>query len=140
MGASLTRVVGFTARHRYFRPEWTPEQNRLAFGPCAEAPGHAHDYRCAVTVSGPLDPVTGMVTDLGALDQILAEQVTRPLHGKHFNLDIPEFAYGGTIPTCEAVAQYLYERIAPLLRPGVGLERVRVQEDATLYADSTGPA
>jgi len=140
MSASLTRVVGFTAHHRYFRPEWTPAQNHAAFGACAEAPGHAHDYLCAVTVAGSPHPVTGMIMDLAVLDRILAEQVTGPLHGKHFNLDVAEFAYGKVIPTCEAVAEYLYGRIAPSLPVGVRLARIRIQEDATLYADSTGPA
>lgn len=140
MGTSLTRVVRFTAQHRYFRPEWTPAQNQAAFGALADPPGHPHDYLCAVTVAGPLHPVTSMIMDLAVLDRILAEQVTGPLHGKHFNLDVPAFAYGRTIPTCEAVAEYLYGQIAPALPAGVRLERIRIHEDATLFADSTGPA
>ncbi len=137
---TLTRTVGFRASHRYHRPEWSAEENRTAFGALGDPPGHAHDYTCAVTVGGPVDPREGMVMDLGALDRILAEEVVRHLDGRHVNLELPEFAYGGTLPTCEALAAYLYRRIAPRLPTGVALVRVRLAEDPTLYADCTGVA
>ncbi|MGH7701846.1 MAG: 6-carboxytetrahydropterin synthase [Gemmatimonadales bacterium] len=138
MSVTLTRTVRFTARHRYFRPEWPEAKNRSAFGACTEPPGHAHDYRCAATVSGPVDPETGMIVDLALLDRILEEEVVLPLHGKHFNLDLPAFAYGQSIPTGEAVAEYLFRRIAARLPAPVRLERVRVQEDEALYAECNG--
>src|SRR4030042_1705578 len=69
--ARLTRVVRFSAAHRYFRPDWSPEENTRVFGLCAREHGHGHNYRCAVTVAGPVADFTGMVTDLGALDQLL---------------------------------------------------------------------
>jgi len=137
MAASLTRVVGFTARHRYFKPDWSPEKNRATFGECAAEPGHAHDYRCTVTVGGEIDPVTGMVMDLGLLDRILADEVTGPFHGKHFNLDVPAFAYGKMIPTCEAIAGYLHPRVARHLPAGVRLVRIRIAEDETLSGEWT---
>jgi 6-pyruvoyltetrahydropterin/6-carboxytetrahydropterin synthase len=73
VAASLSRVVGFQARHRFFRPDWSEARNREAFGPLSDAPGHAHDYQCVVTVSGPLEASRGMVMDLGVLDRILRE-------------------------------------------------------------------
>ncbi|HSE53462.1 MAG TPA: 6-carboxytetrahydropterin synthase [Gemmatimonadales bacterium] len=138
MPVSLTRSLGFRATHRYFKPEWSEETNRSRFGWTAEEPGHAHDYRCSVTVTGPLDPVTDMILDLPGLDRILAEEVTARLDGRHLNLDLPEFAYGRTLPSCEALARYLFQRIAPRLPSGVTLARVRVAEDASLHADCTG--
>jgi 6-pyruvoyltetrahydropterin/6-carboxytetrahydropterin synthase len=137
MAASLTRTVGFHALHRLFRPEWSDARNREVFGSVADAPGHGHDYQCAVTVRGRLDE-TGMMLDLGSLDQILQDEVLTPFAGKHLNLDVPAFAYGKTLPTCEAIAAYVFRRIAPRLPPDLILERVRILEDPTLYADSTG--
>jgi 6-pyruvoyl-tetrahydropterin synthase len=58
----------------------------------------------------------------------------------NFNLDVPEFAYGKTLPTCEAIAAHVFRRIAPRLPAGTVLERVRIMEDPTLYADCTGIA
>jgi 6-pyruvoyltetrahydropterin/6-carboxytetrahydropterin synthase len=139
MPVSLTRAVGFHASHRYYRPEWSESRNREVFGSLADSPGHGHDYQCAVTVGGTLGE-TGMILDLALLDRILSEEVVRPFAGKHFNLDVPDFAYGRMLPTCEAIAEYVFRRIAPRLPDGVALERVRIMEDPTLYADCTGIA
>ena len=138
MATSLTRTVEFRALHRFHRPEWSEARNREAFGPLAAPPGHGHDYRCAVTVRGRIDALGGMVMDLGELDRILQDEVLAPFDGKHLNLDVPAFAYGQTLPTCEAIASYLFPRVAARLPSTVVLERVRVQEDPTLYADCTG--
>ena len=135
MRLSLTRTVGFHATHRYFKPEWSQEENRTRFGLASEEPGHPHDYTCGVTVSGPPDPVTGMIIDLGLLDRVLAEVVVTPFDGKDINRDVPEFGYGQALPTCEALAQYFFERIAARLPAEVELERVMVAEDATLSAE-----
>lgn len=137
MAASLTRAVSFHARHRFYRPEWSEARNREVFGPLADPPGHGHDYQCAVTVTGRLSE-SGMIMDLGLLDRILKEEVLTPLAGKHLNLDVPAFASGRTLPTCEAIAAHVFARIAPRLPQGVVLERVRIAEDPTLYADYTG--
>ena len=137
MPASLTRAVGFYALHRYHRPDWSEARNREAFGAAGDPPGHGHDYRCLVTVQGPVDE-SGMIVDLVLLDRVLAEEVVQPLAGKHLNLDVPAFGYGRMLPTCEAIAAYLYPRIAARLPAGVRLERVRIMEDPTLYADCTG--
>lgn len=138
MPVSLTRSLGFRATHRYFKPDWSEGKNRSRFGWTAEEPGHAHDYRCSVTVTGPLDSETDMILDLPELDRILAEEITVRLDGRHLNLDLPEFAYGRTLPSCEALARLLFQRIAARLPAGVTLARVRVAEDASLHADCTG--
>jgi len=135
MRLSLTRTVGFRASHRFHKPEWTAEENRARFGAVGEAPGHAHDYRFSVTVSGPLDPGTDTIVDLVALDALLVAEVVKPLDGQHINLVLPEFAYGKQLPSCEALARYFFERIAGRLPAGIRLVKVRVAEDATLHAE-----
>lgn len=138
MGATLSRAVGFRAHHRFFRPDWSAARNREVFGPLSDPPGHAHDYHCIVTVGGPLEPLRGMVMDLVELDRILRDEIVTPFHGKHLNLDVPAFAYGATLPTCEAIATHVFPRVAARLPAGVVLERVRILEDPTLYGDCTG--
>jgi len=132
---SLTRTVGFRATHRFWKPEWSEAENRARFGSTADAPGHSHDYACSVTVTRAHEPDADMVLDLGTLDLILAEEIVAPYHGKHLNLEVPEFGYGKALPTCEAIARHLFARVAARLPGGVALERVRVAEDATLYAE-----
>jgi 6-pyruvoyltetrahydropterin/6-carboxytetrahydropterin synthase len=137
MPVSLTRRLTFHARHRYWVAAWSPEENRARFGWTSERPAHGHVYECAATVTGALDPETGMIIDLTALDQILADEV-RVLDGSELNRDVPEFAAGARQPSCEALAALLYARVAARLPAGVTLERLRLAEDAGLHADCTG--
>lgn len=137
MAIELTRTVGFRAVHRLYRTDWSAERNRAAFGPLSDPPGHPHDYRCAVTVTGPLDPAMGMVVDLVELDGILQDEIVTPFEGRNLNRDVAEFA-SGTLPTCESLAVLVYRRVAARLPAGLTLARVRVAEDATLHADCTG--
>jgi 6-pyruvoyltetrahydropterin/6-carboxytetrahydropterin synthase len=136
MPVTLTRTVGFRAVHRLYRPDWTEARNREAFGALSDPPGHPHDYRCAVTVAGPVDRRMGMVIDLADLDRILQEEVIARLDGKHLNQEVPGLEE--VVPTCESVARHLFGRLAPRLPRGVTLEKVRIMEDPTLYADCTG--
>ncbi len=136
MPISLTRTVSFYALHRLYRPEWSPERNREVFGALSEEPPHGHEYRCAVTVTGPPDASPDLLIDLAELDRLLNAEIVEPLGGKYLNRDVPAFAR--TLPTCEAMAAYVFERVAARLPAGARLERVRVLEDPTLYADCTG--
>ena len=77
--------------------------------------------------------------DLVALDRILQEEVVGARStAATSTCDIPDFAYGRTPPTCEAIAAHVYPRVAARLPAGVTLERVRIAEDPTLYAECTG--
>lgn len=68
MRVTLTRRVMFSAAHRHRRPEWSEAQNRATFGDCANPRSHGHSCTCDVTVSDDVDPLTGFVVDVGALD------------------------------------------------------------------------
>jgi 6-pyruvoyltetrahydropterin/6-carboxytetrahydropterin synthase len=140
MRVSLTRTVAFRARHRLHRPGLSASENRAQFGWTADAPGHGHDYRCSVTVTGGPAAPPDLLIDLGALDAILDVEVRQRFDGRHLNLDVPEFADGQMLPTCEALARDLFPRIAARLPAGAVLLRVRVAEDTTLHADCTGEA
>lgn len=138
--ARLTRTVRFSAAHRYHRPDWTPEQNERAFGLCAREHGHGHNYRCAVTVRGNVAPDTGMLADLAQLDALLRAEVREPLDHRHLNHDVPEFAFGRTVPTAEAIAVWVWNRLAPKMPRGVHLDTVCIHEDDDLAAEYRGEA
>ena len=136
--AYLSRTVRFDAMHRYFRPEWAAAKNADVFGSSASL--HAHAYQCVVTVRGTMDPQTGMVLDLGALDRILAEEVVARFDHRNITLDVPEFAAGGALPTGEELCVDIWRRVAARLPAPCSLALVRVQEDPTLYAEYRGEA
>lgn len=98
---------------------------------------HGHLYRIEVTLGATLGPDQSSVIDLATLDAILTQHVANPLGGGDLNAAIPEFASGARLPTCEAIAAWCWRTISRHLPAGSSLERVRVAEDATLWADCT---
>lgn len=137
---TLTRTVIFSASHRYFRPEWSAERNTATFGRCSSEHGHGHTYHCAVTVSGTPDPLTGMVVDLGLLDRLMHEEIVQRFDHRYINLEVPEFAFGKTVPTGEMLCLDVWGRLAARLPAGCRLAAVRIQEEPMLYAEYRGEA
>lgn len=136
--AYLTRAVHFSASHRYYRPDWTDADNARRFGPAARPEGHGHNYRCEVTIAGPIDPETGMVIDLAQLDRILQEEVVSRFHLRHINSTVERFGPGGAVPTTENLAAFILQRVSARLPAGPRVHRVRVQEDRDLWSDVYG--
>jgi 6-pyruvoyltetrahydropterin/6-carboxytetrahydropterin synthase len=130
--ASLTRRVTFAAAHRYRRPEWDDARNAAVFGPSSRESYHGHSYVCHVTVSGSIDPSTGMVVDLACLDRILATEIIDRFDHRNINLDVPQFAEGRLIPTGENLARFIYERVQATLGMAAHVTEVRVSEDESL--------
>lgn len=136
--AHLTRLIRFSAAHRYWRPEWSEAENRRVFGPCANPHGHGHNYTLEVRVSAAIDAVTGFSANLVALDELLQRVVVQPLDHQHLNHAVPEFAEGRAVPTTENILVWLWPRIADGLSDGARLERLRLHEDSTFYVDYFG--
>ena len=134
--STLTRAVEFPAGHSYYRSDWDAARNDAVFGKCARSPGHGHSYRVEVTVSGLVDPETGMVVDLVALDRALSEAILEPMDHAFLN-DLPEFA-SGLVPTTENIARVAWNRLADVLPGGCELVSVRVYEDRNLWAEYRG--
>ncbi len=132
---SLTRRVVFAAAHRYRRPEWSEERNLEVFGACARAPWHGHTYTCDVSVAGPVDAMTGFVVDLRALDEILEREVMARFDHRTINTDVPEFAEGLLVPSCENLAAFIAGRVQSALSAPVQVTRVWLSESPTLWAE-----
>ena len=119
---------------------WSDAEAQRRYGWTADPPGHGHLYRVAVSVTGPVDVDTGAVMDLGALDELLLREVITPFSGSDLNSALPAVAAGQVLPTCEAMAASIWQRVALHLPTGVRLVRVVVAEDDSLEAECTGPA
>jgi 6-pyruvoyltetrahydropterin/6-carboxytetrahydropterin synthase len=131
----LTRRVQFAAAHRYRRPTLDDAANAATFGLCARPNYHGHSYVCDVSVTGAVAHETGMIMDLGLLDQILSEEVRDRFDHRNINLDVLEFdEASGRVPTGEELASFIAARVASRLPAGVQVHRVVVAEDATLSA------
>ena len=134
MPTYLTRRVSFAAAHRYRIADWSDERNTAVFGACARPNYHGHSYVCDVTVTGEIDPVTGFIVDLGLLDEVLEREVRSRFDHANINLDVPEFADGGLMPTGEELARFICQRVQSALGVRARVTRVSVAEDTTLAA------
>jgi 6-pyruvoyltetrahydropterin/6-carboxytetrahydropterin synthase len=83
---------------------------------------HGHTYHAEVSLSGPRDPATGMVLDLGLLRRGL--DVVREQLDHHMLDEVP----GLGIPTLENLCLFIAQALPAELRPSVS--RVRVWREA----------
>jgi 6-pyruvoyltetrahydropterin/6-carboxytetrahydropterin synthase len=128
-----TRKFTFSAAHRYWRDEWSADENARVFGQLTVA--HGHNYVLEVTIRGPVDEHTGMVMDLGELKQLVTEAVLARFD--HADLNRDALFASGSIPTTENLARAVWDLLAPKLG-GERLHRVRLWEDPTFYVEYFG--
>jgi 6-pyruvoyltetrahydropterin/6-carboxytetrahydropterin synthase len=135
MKVRLERRYRFSASHLYRRPEWSEAENRARFGKCANLPGHGHNYRLFVTVRGEVDPATGFVVDLGALDSWVRAAILEPLDHQHLNFALPEFGEGGKIPSSENLLGWIRRELLAAMKGDAELVKLRLEEDEDLAAE-----
>jgi 6-pyruvoyltetrahydropterin/6-carboxytetrahydropterin synthase len=124
MKAHLTRRYRFSASHRLHSPEMSADENRATYGKCNNPHGHGHNYTLEVSVSGPVDPSTGMVCNLVDLDGFVENEVLSRYDVENLNT-LKEFAQ--TVPTTENLCVEIFE----ILQRGfqcAHLDRVRLEE------------
>lgn len=124
MKAHLTRRYLFSASHRLHSAEMSPEENLATYGKCNNPHGHGHNYALEVTVSGPVDPSTGMVCNLVDLDQTVEREVLSRYNLENLNM-LQEFAQ--TVPTTENLCIEIFE-ILQRTFSHAHLEGVRMEE------------
>jgi len=127
---SITRRATFAAAHILRRPEWDDARNREVFGACAG--DHGHNYVVEVTVSGPVDPETGMVINLKRVDSLLRRELIEKVDHKHLNKDVDFLR--DVIPTAENIAQVAFDRLASVFAPA-RLVRLRLVESENNSAE-----
>lgn len=120
----LGRRYRFAASHRLHSDALSAEENARVYGKCNNPYGHGHNYVLEISVSGALDPATGMIVNLADLDGFVEREVIEAFDHKSLNEDVP--AFRGKVPTTENVCREIYQRLIHF--PKARLERVRVEE------------
>lgn len=118
--ASLTRVVQFSASHRLHVAAYSAAKNRQLFGKCNSPNGHGHNYKAEVSVTGEVNPETGMVISLTVLKEIIEDTVVRQFDHRNLNLDVPLFKKAN--PTAENIAIEIWKMISKKLPSNLSLE------------------
>ncbi|HRV82249.1 MAG: 6-carboxytetrahydropterin synthase [Planctomycetes bacterium] len=132
----ITHAEEFSAAHRLHAPQLSDAENKALYGPCNTV--HGHNYRVEVTVTGPVDPVTGMVMNLTELMRIMREEIWDHVDHQHLNETVPFLK--GILPTAENLAIVFWQRVhAQRERLGSArLFRVRVVESRDNFVDYFG--
>lgn len=123
---TLTRTYEFAASHRLNASGLSHEENLRLFGKCNNPNGHGHNYMLEVTVGGEVDPSSGMLVDIEALDSAVNSLVVDRYDHKSLDLDVPELV--GKNTTSEIVALTIFNQLEGKLP--ARLERVRLWETA----------
>jgi 6-pyruvoyltetrahydropterin/6-carboxytetrahydropterin synthase len=120
----LGRRYRFSASHRLHSAKLSEEENHRVYGKCNNPHGHGHNYVLEVSVSGTVDPATGMIANLADLDGFVEREVIEAFDHKSLNEDVA--AFRENVPTTENVCKEIYQRLKYF--PKAKLERVRVEE------------
>ena len=123
-----------SASHRLHSDALTAEQNRATYGKCNNPHGHGHNYIVEVLVGGQVDPETGMVLNLAALDSVVQERVMDRFDHTNLNLD-PLFV--NQVPTTENLCKAVFELLDGKVEPA-RLVQVRVEETENNFFEYSG--
>jgi 6-pyruvoyltetrahydropterin/6-carboxytetrahydropterin synthase len=121
---ALGRRYRFAASHRLHSEKLSEEENNRVYGKCNNPYGHGHNYVVEISVSGGVDPATGMIVNLTDLDSFVEREMLEAFDHKSLNEDVG--AFRGKVPTTENVCVEIYRRLIRF--PLAKLERVRVEE------------
>ena len=120
----LGRRYRFSASHRLHSPHLSEEENCRICGKCNNPLGDGHNSLLEVSMSGDIDPATGMIANLADLDAFVERQVLDEFDHKSLNEDVA--AFREKVPTTENLCIEIYQRLKSF--PKAKLERIRVQE------------
>jgi len=124
MKVVLHRRYRFSASHRLHQPGWSQQENQRVYGKCANEYGHGHNYVLDVALTGPVDPATGMVTNLADLDAFIEREVLAEFDHVYLNEQVA--AFRSLVPTAENMCRVLFERLRAY--PHARLEAVGLEE------------
>jgi 6-pyruvoyltetrahydropterin/6-carboxytetrahydropterin synthase len=134
MRAYFGRRYMLSASHRLHTESLTAEENRAAFGKCNNPHGHGHNYVVDVLVGGDVNPETGMVVNLAALDEEVRGRVVERFDHTNLNLD-PLFQ--NRVPTTENFCRTVFELLDGAFE-SAELVRVRVEETENNFFEYYG--
>ena len=123
----LHRRYRFSASHRLHVEALTEEGNRTLFGKCNNPFGHGHNYTVQVTLTGPVNPETGMLVNLADLDAFAQRELIERFDCTNLNQH-PDFI--GKTPSTENLCLEFWKLFEPFRadHPSLELKCIRVEE------------
>ena len=133
MKVYLSRRYHFSASHRLHTEAYDAERNREVYGKCNNPHGHGHNYTVAVTFSGQIDPVTGMICNLADLDAFARTNLLDRFD--HTNLNTLD-CFEDSVSTTENLSIEVHRIFQQF--PLAHLEQVHVEETSNNSFDFAG--
>ena len=128
------RRYQLSASHRLHSDALTDEENAAAYGKCNNPHGHGHNYVVEVLVGGAIDPETGMVLNLGVLDEMVKKRVIERFDHTNLNLDS---LFQNRVPTTENLCRAVFGLLTGAVEPAK-LVQVRVEETENNFFEYAG--
>lgn len=111
---TVSKRLEFSASRRLFVPDWSDQENLMAFGPETGARyGTGRNYVAYFVFTGPVNPTTGMLINISKIKDRAGDVVAKKFDHKFLNEQNPAFRTAGP-PTPENIARQLYLDVAPL--------------------------
>ncbi len=124
----LTKRAEIATAHFCAHPQWNAAENQRIYG--LETRPHGHNYLVEATVSGHVDPRTGMVVNIKQMKAALKAVLVHYDH-RSLNHDHPTFRQ--TAPTSERILCRMWQELAPTIEQG-RLERLQLfEQEARLF-------
>ena len=133
MKVHLNRRYHFSASHRLHTDAYDADRNRAVFGKCNNPHGHGHNYTVQITLSGKVDPSTGMVCNLADLDAFAQKNLLSRFD--HTNLNTLD-AFANRVSTTENLSIEIYRIFKGFTAAHV--ERIHVEETSNNSFDYAG--
>ncbi|MDZ7845726.1 MAG: 6-carboxytetrahydropterin synthase [Owenweeksia sp.] len=135
MRVTVSRHAHFNAAHQLHNPAWSDEKNRAVFGKCNNPDFHGHNYELIVSITGPVDPETGMVVDLKWLSNLIERKVEDRFDHKNLNTQTEEFK--NLNPTSENIAVVIWQLLRTEIDAALAL-KVKLYETPRNFVEFSG--
>lgn len=91
-----------------------------------------HEWDCFITVHGNIDPVTGMVTDIGALNRLMQDKIIKTLDRQDLRQVL-----GRVTVTGEQLLEWMWNSLVSII-PSGSLSNIRLLQSRDLSFDFSG--
>lgn len=132
--ASITRRYHFSSAHRVHSERFPESENQRLYGKCHSSSIHGHNYELLVTIGGPIDSDTGMVTDLSILDRLVTDRVLSRFDARNLNEDS---LFAKEMPTGGNLSRSIWDLLVDQVTSG-RLEKIGVAETAESFYEYGG--
>jgi 6-pyruvoyltetrahydropterin/6-carboxytetrahydropterin synthase len=121
----FSRRYHFSSSHRLHVDTFTDERNQQTFGKCNNPHGHGHNYVLELTVRGPVNPETGMVVDMVAMDRLVRQRILERFDLGNLNCD-PLFKE--TVSSTENLCRMAWQLLGDAPLGTAVLKGLRIEE------------